>query len=249
MTDQTRPGVDGVRLIARDGPALNAFYQGLFGDRAGAWFDVVHAPSAEPAAAGDAGLFHTAVLLPHRAALSAFARRLAETGVALDGASDHGVSEALYLSDPEGNGIEVYADRARADWPRDAAGDIELVTRRLDLRALAAASEDPWSGAPEGSTIGHVHLKVGDARRAERFLTETLGLETMARRDAAVFMGWDGYHHHIAGNHWRSAGASPRPRGRSAGLEAVRVRAPITAPAELVDPWGTVIAATPIAAA
>lgn len=190
----------------------------------------------------EAGLFHTAFLLPDRAALGSWLRRIAETGIALDGASDHLVSEAIYLRDPEGNGIEVYVDRPRDSWTWQD-GEVTMDTRRLDLRALAEAGKDGWRAAPDGTVVGHVHLQVGDVAKAEDFYTGSLGMDRTAHRAGASFFATGGYHHHLAGNIWNSRGAGQRSPDTT-GLSEVVLQADAAAlaglgSAEFTDPWGT----------
>jgi len=165
-----------------------------------------------------AGLFHLAILLPSRAALADWLAHAARRGVPLEGASDHLVSEALYLSDPEGNGIEIYRDRERSEWPRLDGGSIRMATDRLDLEALLReASRNDYPGMPEATAMGHVHLRVGDVAAAEAFYRDALGFEVMVHYPGASFMATGGYHHHIAANVWHSRGAGPR-RPDEAGL-------------------------------
>lgn len=202
-------------------------------------------PAATPAAPGEAGLFHVAFLLPSRGDLGAWLGHARAAGIPLTGAADHAVSEALYLSDPEGNGLEIYADRPREAWPR-ADGFIPMSNAPIDLDALAADAADPWRGAPEGTVVGHVHLRVGDLSAADGFWSGTLGLALTHRVPAAHFFGSGGYHHHVAVNAWRSAGAGPRPEGRlglaevgfSAAAGAMPAGAPPDGPVRLVDPSG-----------
>ncbi|PZN96400.1 MAG: glyoxalase [Hyphomicrobiales bacterium] len=164
-----------------------------------------------------AGLFHTAILLPSRADLADWLAHAALTRVVLEGASDHLVSEALYLSDPEGNGIEIYRDRPRADWPR-LDGAIQMATDRLDAeRLLAEAVSTAYAGMPSGTRIGHIHLRVGDTAELERFYAGVLGFDVMVRYPGASFLASGGYHHHIAGNIWSSRNAGRR-HGGEAGL-------------------------------
>ena len=158
-----------------------------------------------------AGLFHTAFRFPARADLADALRRAAPY---LTGASDHGVSEALYLDDPAGNGVELYWDRPRDVWPD------EMFTAPLDLQDLAAQSAGA-PRAPEGTDIGHVHLKVSDLQRAEDFWVGDLGFEVMHRYgDQATFVATGGYHHHVGLNTWMSRGQS-LGRSDAAGLERV----------------------------
>lgn len=203
-----------------------------------------------------AGLFHLALLLPSRAALADWLAHAAAIRLPLDGASDHLVSEALYLSDPEGNGIEIYRDRPRSDWPRDGQA-IRMATERLDLQGLLAeASGRAWTGMPGGTRMGHIHLRVGDTAQAEAFYRDALGFDLMVRYPGASFLATGGYHHHIAGNVWGSRGAAPRGEGEAglawfalvareeADFAAMRARmeaAGATTHEEgpvIADPWG-----------
>ncbi len=205
-------------------------------------------PAARKSTAREAGLFHTAFLMPDRPALARWLRHAADTGLRLQGASDHLVSEALYLSDPEGNGIEVYVDRPRSAW-HDATGAIKMATEALDLNALVQDADGPWSAAPEGLVVGHVHLQVGAVPEAEAFYSGTLGLPVMARYPGAAFYGSGGYHHHIATNVWNSRGAGPRSYPAT-GLAELTLAVDATSLAgikakggaeRMADPWGTVI--------
>ena len=186
----------------------------------------------------EAGLFHTAFLLPSAKDLGAWLAYAAERGVQLDGASHHGVSEALYLSDPEGNGIEIYRDLPREAWKRQ--GDtVRMTTRPLDLKSLAEEAA-LWQGAPQGTVIGHVHLRVGDVSEAARFVTQDLGMVETFQLPLARWFGSGGYHHHLAANAWQSQGAAQRSEG-STGLTSVELLAApeSLAPGRLIDPWGT----------
>lgn len=165
---------------------------------------------------GSAGLFHLALLLPTRADLALALRRLATARYPLDGASDHLVSEALYLTDPESNGIEIYRDRPRAEWEHEADGQIKMATLPLDLDAVIDAmptgidSETPNPSVPDGAVIGHVHLQVADLEQAEAFYNGVLGFDVVVRGyPGALFVSAGGYHHHIGLNTWASAGGAP----------------------------------------
>ena len=152
------------------------------------------------------------------------------------------MSEAIYLRDPEGNGIEVYADRPRTSWQTDGR-EVRMDTVALNLQDLLAAADAPWTGAPQGSVIGHVHLQVGDVAKAEDFYMNQLGLERSAHIFGASFFASGGYHHHLAGNIWNSRGAGQRSPG-AAGLAEVVLAAdaPVLAGLashDLDDPWGT----------
>jgi catechol 2,3-dioxygenase len=212
-------------------------------------------PAARQHSAREAGLFHTAFLMPDRAALGAWVHHASATRLPVQGASDHKVSEALYLADPEGNGIEVYVDRPRGAWTK-RDGSIHMTSDPLDINDLAAAATAPWSGAPDGTVVGHVHLQVGNVPEAESFYSGTLGFAITAHFPGAAFYGSGGYHHHLATNVWNSRGAATR--SPSTGLAAVEILADPTSLAaitarsggttDLVDPWGTHISLTPKAA-
>lgn len=159
--------------------------------------------------AGRLGLYHFAVLLPERADLARFLRHVGELGVRF-GASDHLVSEALYLADPDGLGVEVYCDRPRADWEhRDR--QLVMATDPLDTDSLlAAAGPGHWDGLPPGTVIGHLHLHVGDLAVATDFYAEALGLDRVVwNYPGALFLSAGGYHHHLGVNTWARGAASP----------------------------------------
>ena len=169
-----------------------------------------------------AGLFHTAFLMPTRADLGRWLAHVVGERIPLQGASDHIVSEALYLADPEGNGIEVYADRPMTRW-HGPDGRIRMSTDPLDAQDLiAAGAGGAWTGFPEEGVIGHVHLRVGDTAAADRFYRDVLGFDIAADYPGASFYGSGGYHHQLAGNIWNSRGAARRPEGM-AGLESVEI--------------------------
>jgi catechol 2,3-dioxygenase len=157
---------------------------------------------------GRLGLYHFAILLPDRAALGRFIAHLASIGERA-GASDHLVSEALYLQDPDGLGIEVYADRPRGIWQTDQR-QLVMATEPLDLQSVVqAAGGAPWTGMPAGTVIGHVHLYVGDIGQAAAFYHEGLGLDRVVwNYPGALFLSAGGYHHHLGVNTW-AAGAAP----------------------------------------
>jgi catechol 2,3-dioxygenase len=162
-----------------------------------------------------AGLYHFALLHPSRLELGRAARRLIATRTPISGASDHSVSEAIYLPDPDGNGIELAADRPRERW-----GDLSDPTAHggpapLDLHELLAAVEDerPQERAAPGLVVGHVHLHVGDVDRALVFWRDAVGFEVMTRFPSAAFIASEGYHHHLGLNTWRGEGVPPQPDG------------------------------------
>jgi len=168
------------------------------------------------------GLFHLAWLHPSRRDLAATLERVLRAGWPLHGASDHGVSEALYLSDPDGLGVEIYADRPRERWRRPAHGDgVEMVTLPLDVDdLLAQAPLEPVAHMSPGGTLGHVHLKVADVARSVAFYRDALGFELQAEMPSAAFLSAGGYHHHIAVNTWQSRGAHA-PAQSSPGVRLV----------------------------
>lgn len=169
-------------------------------------------PGARPRPPRTTGLYHVAIRLPTRRDLARVFRRLFEHEWPFQGFSDHGVSEALYLSDPDGNGLELYRDRPRAQWPW-RQGRLAMVTKPLDVEdLLREATADPWDGLPAGTDIGHIHLHVADLEEAEAFYSGILGL-TVTQRDypGARFFAAGGYHHHIGTNTWAGRGAPPPP--------------------------------------
>lgn len=149
-----------------------------------------------------AGLFHLAILLPNRSALADAATRIRSSGHRLSGASDHLVSEALYLSDPEGNGIEIYRDRPREEWETTSNGHVKMDTRPLDIAALTSETTEFSETVPAATTIGHVHLEVTDVERSGTFYRDTLGFDIRAEWDGALFLAAGDYHHHIGLNVW-----------------------------------------------
>ena len=266
--------IGAIGLAARDLDRLTTFYRDVLGlsvlDRGGdsatlgaGGVAVVHLAQQRDAKPDDirqAGLYHTAFLMPTRADLARWIRHVARNKVALTGTSDHAVSEAFYLDDPEGNGVEVYGDRPAHTW-QWTGNDLRITTDPLDvddiLREVPRDADYP--GAPDGLRIGHVHLRVGDVARAEEFYRDTIGLKVTRSRRGASFMSSGRYHHHIAANVWHSAGAGPRDQNRSglswfsfaaadsSAFDGVKSRlaqagAPmIETPAgiETADPWGT----------
>jgi catechol 2,3-dioxygenase len=169
---------------------------------------------------GFAGLYHFALLLPSRLGLADALRRLAETQTSLEGASDHGVSEALYLRDPDGHGIELYRDRPRAEWPI-VNGALQMVSDPLDLHGILAeleAARPDWQGIQPGVSMGHIHLHTNDLDAALGFYVDTLGFELMQRYGgSALFVAAGGYHHHLGLNVWAGVGVPP-PDARLARL-------------------------------
>jgi catechol 2,3-dioxygenase len=171
---------------------------------------LVEEPGARPAD-GYTGLFHFALLVPARADLAAWLRRAARDGVQLTGASDHYVSEALYLRDPDHHGIEIYADRPRQVW---AEHPERIGTWPLDVDDLLATSDAATLELPAGTTMGHVHLRVADVEAAVGFYRDRVGFDLIAQLgQEAAFLSAGGYHHHLGANTWESRGAPPAPSG------------------------------------
>lgn len=210
------------------------------------------------------GLYHFAILLPDRAALGRFLVHLAGLGIT-PGMSDHLVSEALYLTDPDGLGIEVYADRPRANW-NFADRQLTMATNPLDARSvIGSANGERWTGMPNGTKVGHVHLYVGDIGDAEAFYHRGLGLDKIVwSYPGALFLSAGGYHHHLGTNTW-AAGAPPAtdedarllewtvvvPSVKDAEAAAANIRAQgydvkdSNGTWTATDPWGTTLRLTP----
>jgi catechol 2,3-dioxygenase len=170
-------------------------------------------------APGHTGLYHFALLLPARRELARWLAHAARDRVPLTGLSDHFVSEALYLSDPDGHGIEIYWDRPRALWEGQVGARMTTLPLDVDdlLGELEAPAAEPFSGLPPQTTMGHVHLKVAAIPQTLAFYRDVLGFELMARLGPyAAFLSAGGYHHHIGANTWESAGATPPPPGAAA---------------------------------
>lgn len=260
-----------VRLQVADLARSLAFYEGVLGfgvlergpGRAVLGADRPLVELAERAGArpvprrGRIGLYHVAYLLPERAELGRFVRHVAELGLPV-GSADHLVSEALYLTDPDGLGVEVYADRPRSAWPQRGR-QIAMTTEALDVAGLVrAAGGAAWAGAPEGTAVGHIHLHVGDLGRASAFYHEALGFDRVAwSHPGALFLSAGGYHHHLGLNTW-AAGAPLAREGDARLLEwrlllpsRAEVEAaaaslaeaghPVDAEGRVADPWGTTL--------
>lgn len=273
MAQTFRTGIGKVTLTVNDLDRVSAFYQNavglhhLRGDASSVelgaegrtLLELRRDAAARRRSPREAGLFHTAFLLPTRADLGRWIRHAMASQTPVVGASDHGVSEALYLSDPEGNGVEIYADRPVMTWQwKD--GLVTMPSDPLDIQPIIAASASgEWSGFPEGSVVGHMHLQVGALPPAEAFYRDILGFEVTSRYPGGTFYAANGYHHHLATNTWNSRGAATRTYP-STGLadfeilmpadvlEAVAARADRRGGGSdtltLVDPWGTEITVT-----
>lgn len=199
-----------------------------------------HTPDAPPRAPHTAGLYHFALLLPGETDLGTFLNHSVKgDGVRIDGASDHLVSQALYLNDPEGNGIEVYADRPREQWPSHD-GQPTMDTIRLNTDALLAKAQD-FHGLPEGTILGHMHLNVSDLDESIAFYQQTFGLDLVINLyHQAGFVSWDGYHHHLGLNTWTGPNAARHEPGVS-GIEFFEIARPGLQPGTYQDPSGVVI--------
>jgi catechol 2,3-dioxygenase len=183
---------------------------------------------------GMAGLFHFALLLPDRLTLASFVQFTARSSFRYVGAADHLVSESLYFSDPEGNGIEVYADRPREQWEWNGA-TVNMATLALDLRELARLPAPEWAGFPRETLLGHMHLSVGNLDRSQEFY-ESLGLRLTLDWGSFRFFSWEGYHHQVALNLMEGRGAASISPEIS-GLESFSIRRD-TVPEKLLDPNG-----------
>jgi len=275
FANRTPLHIGAIGLIARDLDLLANYYRDLLGltelERTGrvvrlgvggvTLIEIEHQPNAKPDDSATAGLYHTAFLMPTRQDHARWILHIAKNRLPISGASDHGVSEAFYLDDPEGNGIEVYNDRPPEQWQRKD-GLIVMQTKQLDIEAIVREVDPATSSylsAPEGLRIGHVHLRVGNVEKAEAFYRGAVGLDLTRRRGGATFMSSGGYHHHVGANVWHSDGAGRRDDDRAglswfsieaaggAAIDAAQARlkaanAPITLIAggfETADPWGT----------
>jgi catechol 2,3-dioxygenase len=214
----------GLEVLARDGQTLRLGPEG-----GPVILELTGNPDAPRRPHGTTGLYHFAVLVPSRADLGEALRRVVESGSRFTGASDHLVSEALYLNDPEGNGIEIYRDRPREEWPRNDEGVIQMATLPLDVEGVLGEVDGARpipQRMPAGTHIGHMHLQVANLHDAEAFYVGALGFDVMVRTyPGALFVSAGGYHHHIGLNTWESAGGEPPPEG-STGLRSFEVVLP-----------------------
>jgi catechol 2,3-dioxygenase len=201
----------GLAVLETDGPRalLGAGGEGLVA--------LVEEPGARPVP-GSTGLFHMALRVPDRADLARWLVHAARTGIPLSGMSDHFVSEAIYLQDPDDHGIEVYRDRPRSHWEGQVA---RMTTEALSIGSLLGELEDPgnapFDGLPAGTDMGHIHLRVSDVEQAVAFYAGILGFDLMTRYGGqAAFLAAGGYHHHVGANTWMSLGGSAAPEGSAA---------------------------------
>ena len=275
LASRTPLHIGAIGLIARDLDLLTDYYRDLLGltvhertarpSRLGVGgvtlIEIEHRPNAMPDDPATAGLYHTAFLMPTRQDHARWILHIARNRVPISGASDHGVSEAFYLDDPEGNGIEVYNDRPRERWHWEN-GLVVMQTKQLDIEAILREVEPGtavYPSAPEGLRIGHIHLRVGDVGKAEEFYRGAVGLDLTRRRGGATFMSSGGYHHHVGANIWHSEGSGRRDDDRAglawfemeaadattfdavgARLKAAQAPVRVTDTGiESADPWGT----------
>jgi catechol 2,3-dioxygenase len=278
LPDATAMGT--TRLVVRDLDTVARYYTDAVGmEHVGRSGDVLRLgyddepilelaadPDASSRPADGAGLYHTAILFPDEQALADVLVRVSRRAPrSYVGASDHLVSQAFYLTDPEGNGVELYVDRPRDSWTW-RGGEVQMGAAPLDARDFVSThASDPGSAPAEalgsGGTVGHMHLSVGDLDAAEKFYADLVGFDVVSRVDGALFLAAGGYHHHLAVNTWGSAGAHTRPADE-AGLGFLTVRLPEATPLEPIarrldeagvqhrasahelrveDPWGTVV--------
>lgn len=168
---------------------------------------------------GQTGLYHFAILLPTRKSLGNFIQHIAKLNVRI-GAGDHHVSEAIYLYDPDGNGIEVYADRPEEQWIWQNENTVYMTTEQLNIRSILQEANEKWNGLPADSVMGHIHLSVSDLAKSEEFYTKALGYNVVLRYGSqALFVSTGKYHHHIGLNTWESLGGFPAPE-KSVGLKS-----------------------------
>lgn len=168
---------------------------------------------------GATGLYHLALLLPTRKDLGNIVQHFIKLNVQI-GAGDHDVSEALYLNDPDGNGIEIYSDRPESDWKWDAQGQVFMTTEAVNFESVLADADGTWSGLPLGTVMGHIHLSVSDLAKTQQFYTEVLDFEVVTKYgDQALFISTGKYHHHIGLNTWNSRGGAPLPE-KATGLKS-----------------------------
>lgn len=222
IPDDSRIGRVAIRVNDLD--EMTTFYETVIGlqvlsqqdDRAVLGVDqevltLIEDRDTEPRHRDETGLFHTAFRVPTRSSLGDVLKRVEEHWE-LDGSADHGVSEALYFTDPDGNGIEVYCDRPQEKWEIDENGMVRMATQRLDLadlREQANGTED----APDGTIVGHVHLEVSDIDASRRFYVDTLGLNIRQEMSTALFVAAGDYHHHIGMNTWNGRTEPASGRG------------------------------------
>lgn len=245
-----------IHLNVRDLKGQLAFYQNVLGMQvlqetadtvtlgaAGlALVTLHHTPLAQRERS--AGLYHFAVLLPGRPELGQFIRHIAEKRIAVQGASDHHVSEALYMADPEGNGIEIYRDRPRAEW--QVGNQIQMTTHAMDVEGVVSeALPEPFTVLPAGTIMGHIHLHASDVPASHSYYLNTVGMDHIQNYPGASFMSFDGYHHHVAVNAWAGQGIAPN-RPDTLGLRSYELFSDQLPAGTLQDPSGIDIEVRPL---
>lgn len=244
MTIPANTKISDVHLQVRDLPRALAFYKDALGfqmlrrEGSSAWLSATGAPphqiilTARPDAIArpphTSGLYHVAIRLPDRPALARLFYRLVSLSIPFEGFADHLVSEALYLPDIDGNGLELYRDRPRESWPM-TNGQVAMSNAPIDVEALlqeGAHAQETWQGIDAGTDIGHIHLHVGDLKRAEEFYVDLLGMDVMQRSfPGALFVAAGGYHHHIGLNIWAGRNIPPTPEN-AVGLRHFSIEVP-----------------------
>jgi catechol 2,3-dioxygenase len=222
----------GLAVLRRDGDRVS------LGAGDVAFIHLVEERGAQQPPRHTTGLYHTAVLYPDRAALASVIRHIATSGYPFTGASDHLVSEAFYLDDPDGHGVELYRDRPRDEWKWEG-NSIQMASLPLDIDDLLSEARNAPDAreAPPGTRVGHVHLKTHDLAEAEAFYRDVIGFDVTAHfGDSATFLAAGGYHHHVAANTWESRGRGRAPEG-SVGLREIVIAAPGRS-GEYHDPMG-----------
>lgn len=211
----------GIREIAREGPTARLSASGSPIEL----LRLTEIADAKPRPPHTTGLFHVAIRVPHRTELANVIRHLQAARWPLHGFANHGVSESAYLSDPDGNGIEIYSDLPPDMWPHE--GDrIAMTTDSLDVTALLKFADPHWNGIHKDTIIGHVHLQVSDLKKAKEFYHDLLGFDVVQESyPGALFLSAGGYHHHVAANIWSSRNGKPPPEG-SVGLRSFRIVVP-----------------------
>lgn len=183
---------------------------------------LVEVANVQPLRGGYTGLYHFALLLPSRKDLGNIVQHFVELNVRV-GASDHDVSEALYLNDPDGNGIEIYVDRDASEWTWNSEGYVHMTTEHLNFQPILAEADGKWGGLPIGTVMGHIHLSISDIAATEKFYTAVLDYEVVTRYGAqALFISTGKYHHHLGLNTWHSGGGVPTP-ANTVGLKSYTV--------------------------
>jgi catechol 2,3-dioxygenase len=179
---------------------------------------VLHETPGARSVSRHSGLYHVALLYPSQLELARVAQRIAESNTPIQGASDHGISEAIYLPDPDGNGIELASDYPKDTWP-DLSDIDSIAPSPLDMGRLfnLVSGREPEPEADSGTTVGHVHLHVGDVAEGLAFYRDIVGFDLVTYIDSAAFVSAGGYHHHLAFNIWQGKGAPPAPP-EAAGL-------------------------------